>query len=219
MTCGIYGYLDMTNGQVIYVGKDSHIDKKKRHKAHFTKSRYNEQQINMVLQNNPERYMYVEFISGDFSQNKLDTFEKFFIKIFKKNKECVLNFTEGGDGCCGYCPPQEVRQKISQKLTGRKLSQEHKKHISQSHIGKKLSHQHRNKLSYIKKENVNAQKYNLWDVQKVGYDKIKMIRNNRLPNPCKCFFLKYNAKRIKCGNFLEYISPLIIFNIINEEVK
>lgn len=58
MAKGIYCYIDKDNDKIVYVGKDSHIDKDQRHRQHFTPSAYNAQPINRVLQNNPNKYNY-----------------------------------------------------------------------------------------------------------------------------------------------------------------
>jgi hypothetical protein len=49
----------------------------------------------------------------------------------------LTNSTPGGDG--NVNPSEEMRRKISAKLTGRKLSAEHRKNISLGNLGKKLS--------------------------------------------------------------------------------
>ena len=58
MTKGIYCYLDTKQNEVVYIGKDSNIDKNRRHRDHLAPSKYNQQQINRILQNNPSRYQY-----------------------------------------------------------------------------------------------------------------------------------------------------------------
>ena len=58
MSKGIYGYWDNYIGDVVYIGKDARINNNRRMKDHQTPSRYNEQQINRVVQNNPDRYIY-----------------------------------------------------------------------------------------------------------------------------------------------------------------
>lgn len=55
---GIYKYTDNETGNIVYIGKDSHIDKNQRHKEHLYPSNYDSQQFNRVLQNNPNRYDY-----------------------------------------------------------------------------------------------------------------------------------------------------------------
>lgn len=95
MTSGIYCYKDTwNNNQIVYIGKDKHIWKNRRHGQHFEKGRYNEQQINRVLQNNPERYRYEVLIQGNYSNVFLNAFER--IAIWNYNP--IFNFTKGGDG-------------------------------------------------------------------------------------------------------------------------
>lgn len=75
-----------------------------------------------------------------------------------------------------------------------------------------------NTRSYAQKfKNTAKRKYDkFWDVTCVKYDKSTMIRNNRTPNPCVCFYLKYNSKTVKIGGFIEFYSIEIINNLINE---
>ena len=42
----------LETGAIVYVGKDSHIDKNYRHKAHMEPNRYDDQPFNKILQNN-----------------------------------------------------------------------------------------------------------------------------------------------------------------------
>lgn len=51
MAKGIYKYTDLKTGDVVYIGKDSYIDKNMRHKRHLQPSNYDAQQINRILQN------------------------------------------------------------------------------------------------------------------------------------------------------------------------
>lgn len=55
MSKGIYKYTDLEINEIVYVGKDSHIDRNDRHKAHMRPSRYDDQPFNRILQNNPDR--------------------------------------------------------------------------------------------------------------------------------------------------------------------
>ena len=107
MSSGIYAYWDNVKNYYVYVGKDSNIDKKIRHNYHILESKYNEQQINRVLQNNPERYEYRVIMEGNYNNWQLDQMEKLCIKSFKTFKEdyperSVFNFTRGGEGISGY---------------------------------------------------------------------------------------------------------------------
>ena len=50
MSKGIYCYYDNLRCEIIYVGKDSYIDKNKRHKDHYNPLLKGAQRINGVLQ-------------------------------------------------------------------------------------------------------------------------------------------------------------------------
>lgn len=139
MTQGIYCYIDKKNDNIIYIGKDSYINKSSRHKAHLSKKKYNEQQINRVLQNNPERYDYHILKEGDFSQDELNQFEIDLIKEYNP----LFNFTDGGDGALGYHHTEEAKEKVrkamigKQHFRGKTHSEKAKKRMSLSKLGEK----------------------------------------------------------------------------------
>ena len=109
MTCGIYCYKDTQNdNEVIYVGKDSSIDTNTRHKKHNYPSRYNQQVINRVLQNNPDRYTYHVLKEGDFDEKLLSALEILYVHRYSPK----FNFTIGGDGMRGYKHSEESKRKI-----------------------------------------------------------------------------------------------------------
>lgn len=137
MTKGIYCYIDKKDNQIVYVGKDSNIDKNKRHRKHFSPSKYDAQPINRILQNNPDRYTYqVLWEIDDCTDNHLNQMEIYYIKKYGPQ----FNFTEGGDGMSGFKHSEESRKKISESLKGKKsyeMTEEIKKKISESLKGKK----------------------------------------------------------------------------------
>lgn len=110
MIKGIYKYTDLETGDVVYVGKDSHIDKHRRHGQHLQPSSYDEQPFNRVIQNNPTRYEYSVLCSGEYSDLQLNKLERLFIKIFNPK----FNFTTGGDGGTGYKHTEEAKVKMSE---------------------------------------------------------------------------------------------------------
>ena len=100
---GLYGYYDTKTKYVVYIGKDSHIYKDNRHKDHTNPGKYDEQVINKVIQNNPDRYTYFRFIEGDYDEEILNELEEDAIRIFKTYKydypdRNVFNFRRGGEG-------------------------------------------------------------------------------------------------------------------------
>jgi hypothetical protein len=62
-------------------------------------------------------------------------------------------------------------------------------------------------------------KYNIWNIDYIGYNKYKMFRNNRKPNPCKCFKLKYKGYELPIGGFIDFISIEIINKIVSNELN
>ena len=158
MAKGIYCYIDDENDKIVYVGKDSNIDKNKRHREHFSPSRYDEQPVNRILQNNLSRYLYkVLWEVDDCSDNHLNQMEIFYIK----KHDPKFNFTDGGDGISGYKHTEESKRKISEALKGennpnygKTLSKETRKKISETlkgennpNYGKTLSKETRKKIS------------------------------------------------------------------------
>ena len=112
MTKGIYAYIDKKNNQIVYVGKDSSIHEDKRHKQHFYPSRYDAQQINRVLQNNPDRYTYQRLWEvEDCTDNHLNQIEIYFTDKYNPK----FSYTKGGDGTSGYKWSDEQKKKISGK--------------------------------------------------------------------------------------------------------
>ena len=62
---GIYCYIDNKTDEIVYVGKDSKINKhNNRHYQHTRKCNYNHQIINKIIQNNPSRYSYEVLFIG-----------------------------------------------------------------------------------------------------------------------------------------------------------
>lgn len=119
---GIYCYINKENNRVVYVGKDSHIDRNQRHKEHFFPSAYNKQPLNRILQKNPNKYQYKILIQGFFSDFILNKLEEVYILHFNTYRPYTgfgFNFTKGGDGqSIGYKPPQHVIEEKRKAMIG-----------------------------------------------------------------------------------------------------
>ena len=116
---GIYQFRDRTTNEIVYIGKDSHINESKRLKNHYKPSLYDEQQINRVLQNNQGRYKYEVVYAGSFDNDVLNTLEINTIAEFKRlhdGERPKFNFTDGGDGMHGYTVSERTRKKRSRSL-------------------------------------------------------------------------------------------------------
>jgi len=139
---GIYCYEDtINNNEIVYVGKDSYIDKNKRHSYHNAPSCYDNQQINRVLQNNPNRYRYRILKSWDktkYHDKLANALEIIYIRRYNP----LFNFTKGGEGLLGRKVSKETRERISNAKKGKMFSEEHRKNLSKSLKGRKLSPEH-----------------------------------------------------------------------------
>ena len=72
---------------------------------------------------------------------------------------------------------------------------------------------------YDGENNPRAKYGKLWDIRHIQYIEWKMFRNNREPNPCKCFKLKYNGKYVNIGYFHDFVSVEIINDLIREMIE
>lgn len=148
MTVGIYCYKDLQdNDSIVYIGKDAYIHRDKRHKDHHKPSLYDAQQINRVLQNNPDRYSYEvlkEWNAEEHHPKTASLLERLYIRRYDPK----FNFTKGGDGLCGFKHSEETKKKISEHhkqlyavtphhMNGKHHSEETKLKMSIAHKGEK----------------------------------------------------------------------------------
>lgn len=128
---GIYSYIDKQTNEIVYVGKDSHLNKQIRHKAHHHQSNKDMQTINKVLQSNPNRYTYQVLNWNVTDQDTLNALEVQHIRQLNPK----FNFTDGGDGSLGYKHTKEAKEKLRELHTGLKASPETRKKLSEIHSG------------------------------------------------------------------------------------
>lgn len=216
MVSGIYGYYDNLKDKIVYIGKSSNL--KRRYKQHLHVSR--KLQIDKIIRNNPKRYDFIILKKCD--DKKLNYWEITLIALFNLK----FNFTNGGDGTTGYKHTEEVCKKISESQKGKKRPKHSERMKSDGNpmYNKKHTKKARLKMSEstIKLRRINWKnyiKYNLWDARKVAYYNNEMYRYGRNPNPCKCFGLRYKGRKIPCGNFIDFLSPIIIYKIIDDNLR
>ena len=148
MTRGIYCYKDTENNdKIVYIGKDSHIDKDMRHKDHTRPSRYDEQVINRIVQNNPLRYKYEKLKEFDgICDELLNITEILYIGHHKPK----FNFTKGGEGIKGFKYSDEMRRKLRENhpkgMKGKHHSEDSRKRIGEAQKGK-LNYNYRRHFS------------------------------------------------------------------------
>ena len=237
MAVGIYCYIDKKDDSIVYIGKDSNIDKNRRHNDHFAPYAYNLQQINRVLQNNPKRYVYKVLKSwkaDEYPKNLANILEIIYIRRYNPK----FNFTKGGEGIIGFRHSEETKQRLSEHFTGKThskktrikmseskkgvpLSEFHKRSLSESRKGMKFTEIHKKNISKnhadFSGKNHPQSKYNLWDNAKCHYSKSAMFRKNRDgTKPYSCFIPKYKAKILPIGGNLDFKTCELINNLIEE---
>ena len=235
---GIYAYFDKKDNSVVYIGKDSNIDKNKRKTSHMISSNYNSQPFNRILQSNPNRYTYQVLVWNVKDQETLNALEIQYIRQLKPK----FNYTDGGDGCVGLKHSDKTKKRISDALKGinnpmyhKNHSKETKRKMSTTHwdcsgvnnpmYGKHHSDKTCKKISESRKgkykgKNHSRSIYALWDSEFVGFNKGDMLKdgNEKGLRPRKCFKLKYGGHIIHCGGFFEFTSIEIINEIIKGDV-
>lgn len=213
MTTGIYGYWDNKKGYYAYIGKDSNIDAPhNRDYMHNTPSKYDTQPFNSVLQNNPDRYEYRVLMEGDYNDKQLNKMERFCIKHLKTYRydypdRSVFNFTEGGEGTCGYKHSEETRKKLRESMTGRNHSEETRKKLSELGIGRKFSKETRKKISESKVGEKNPAWKDYPRIIKYG------VRNEK-----QIYCIRYNGKNLKQSIYIERLEDWFNDNFPNEEL-
>lgn len=86
-------------------------------------------------------------------------------------------------------------------------------------IGERLK-KYMDEDEYKKYTEKNSKKYTVfWNPSYCRYNKHKMTRNGREPNPVKCFAVNYNGRRLNIGLFHDFVSVNIIHKLINEFLK
>ena len=135
---GIYVIKNLINGK-LYIGQSKNLAQ--RRNVHLSLARNikeNSQPIHKAI----AKYRHQNFVfyplitEKGLSKAQLDYWEKDLIQEFKKDGFKLYNIAEGGNG--GDLG-EKVKQKISQKLKGRKFSKEWREKISNALKGKKRS--------------------------------------------------------------------------------
>lgn len=231
---GIYCIINKTNGKK-YFGQ-SNVDIKQRkihHKACLRGKYHNNHHLQRAFDEYGEENFEFQLVKA-CKPKYLDRFEKLYIRTHKSdNKDYGYNLDSGGNFYKKHS--DETKRKISESVSknhqykGKHLSKEHRKKISNTHKGKVFSEEHRKNISKHRKEYWSNPKnhkygsechtaiYTLWDCGHVHYSKSSMFEDGRKPNPCKCFGLKYKAKYIPIGGFIEFHTPELLNQIIEME--
>ena len=104
------------------------------------------------------------------------------------------------------CSDSTVMDRL-QKIFSEKEYKEYKRKNTSKKMKKireRITDETRNKISKA------HQKYTLWDASMIHFYK----KDSEYPNTC--FYLRYNHKEVNIGGFKEFVSPQIIYALINE---
>lgn len=175
---GIYCYIDKETDDIVYVGKSLNIVR--RLQRHKSRNAYNEQVINRVIQDNPERYYSHIIMESTFTNDELNDLEIFFISEINPK----FNFTEGGDGGStetGWHHSEEARANMSKNhadvsgennpMWGKTHSLEVRQRISEKNKGCVVPKERRESISKSLSEVKSSTGY--YRVSKITADRVK----------------------------------------------
>lgn len=206
---GIYAYYDTINEEIVYIGKDSHIDNDRRKRQHLQPSNLNAQPINRTLRNNPNRYIYKRIYEcpPHLDDVDLNGLEIQYIEALKPK----FNFTKGGDGVSGVklseTHKQRIRENASRYWQGKTRSDETKQKISEKLKG-------RTPWNKGKKQTPAQIKANS-ESKIIPYARV--VKKGRTSSGTQQYVLKHKGKYIKYSVDREKLERLA--NEINKECK
>lgn len=152
----IYAIVEPHTSEVRYIGKS--VNGLSRPKAHFRATEYNKgvRPIQKWMKQRTESGVIPEIKILEISDRAedLSALEIKHIAEHRATKSRLLNCTAGGDGSLGRPVPNSIREFLSKKFKGRKISDELKRKISDGVRGKEVTSYTRN---LIRKNNPRSQ--------------------------------------------------------------
>jgi group I intron endonuclease len=91
-----------------------------------------------------------------------------------------------------------------------------KYNVSQATISDRIVKYKKTHKQHIRR---NPKKTKLWDNAVVGYRKADMFRRGKIPNPCRCFFLKLNGKNFEDISSLDWFSLEFIADLVEKYIE
>ena len=159
---GIYIFTNRING-FHYVGKDKHLGKNRRYKAHHaaaydeTNKEYNSYFHRSIRKYGFETFEYYKIYcpAEEMKEREIEMIDR--LDSFYLN-ENGYNLTKGGDGNLGYVVKEETKKKIADANRGKKRSEEHKRAISEANKGKKISEYQKQRIVESNKTRIRKKK-------------------------------------------------------------
>lgn len=211
MTVGIYRITNLVNGK-LYFGQS--VDVEYRLKQHKRNEKHNDHLTNSINKYGVENFTFELEIATSIPY--LNRLEKLFIRKYDTtNREKGYNKESGGGS--NYVVSDETKQKISESLTGRTLTDEHKQNISEgnkcrigywkdktlseetklkmseSHKGKTFSEEHKQNLS----KSLSGENNPMYGKESPVLKKYARIIKAGYNKRKQQYSIKYNSKVIK----------------------
>ncbi len=189
---GVYCIKNKVNSKC-YIGSTNDIAY--RESMHFHKLK-NNKHINKHLQNSYNKYgkdnfefTIMELIGeNEFTKEYLLEREQYYLDTLRPE----FNILTIAGSNLGFKHSNEVKRKISSKLTGISKTEEHKRHIQDSQKGRVFTEEHKKKLSEAAKHRKKASRIVKIMIDNVIYNSIKEA--SELLN------IKYNTIQVRLKN-------------------
>ena len=138
--------LTFPNGK-IYIGITTEL-LSRRVQRHINYARANKPYaLSAAIRKYGERSFVAEHIASAKNKNDLACIERMAIDQYSSICPNGYNMTGGGEGTYHIKPSEEKRKKISDSLSGRKLSDAHRMAVGLAQKGKTIPHETRRKMS------------------------------------------------------------------------
>jgi len=161
MKTGVIYIITNTINNKLYIGQTVQV-LKKRIQSHF---RTQKGKNPTMLKNAIDKYGKENFkweVLCECPVQDLDTQEKYWIKYFNSFGKNGYNMNEGGNyNLRNLVRTPEHCRKISESLTGKKLSAEHRKTLSESHKNPSDEIREKNRLGHIGKKHPHSEETKL----------------------------------------------------------
>lgn len=149
---GIYKITCLSNNKV-YIGQSVMLNKRlNSHFSHLRRGVHHNEHLQKAFNKYGEENFSIEILA-ECSKSELDNLEKQFILAYKStNHKYGFNMMDGGQGDERHFTPY-VKLKMSEKLKGRKLSEEHKRKLYEINKGRVIKQESIDKCKETIKRN------------------------------------------------------------------